>query len=259
MTKEQEEKPVKTLPVSDLKVIITGGSGGLGAATATLLAEGGAQVVICDIRDDEGAALADKLGDKVHYRHLDVTRPEDWSAAIKAAESAFGGVNALFNNAGIVSFTPIQESSPEEFRKTIDINLYGVFLGIHLCAPAMARAGGGAIVNTSSTAGMMGYAGIASYVASKWGVRGLTKAAALDLAGEKIRVCSIHPGPIRTNMTAGLSEDMPAAQPIPRFGEPEEVARLVRFLMCEATYSTGGEFLIDGGVITGQQAIQQAD
>lgn len=248
-----------SVSISDLKVIITGGSGGLGAATATLLAEGGAQILVADINDDEGAALADKLGDTVHYRHLDVTKPEDWAASVKAAETAFGGVNALFNNAGIVSFTAIQDSSPEEFRKTIDINLYGVFLGIHHCAPAMARAGGGAIVNTSSTAGMMGYAGIASYVASKWGVRGLTKAAALDLAPDKIRVVSIHPGPIRTNMTAGLSDEMAATQPIPRMGEAVEVARLVRFLMSEATYSTGGEFLIDGGVVTGQQVITHDD
>ena len=207
---------MNTLSPSDLKVLITGGSGGLGAATATLLAEGGAHVMIADIKDDEGAALAGTLGDKVHYRQLDVTSPEGWTAAVEAAEAAFGGVNALFNNAGIVSFTAVQDSSPEEFRRTMDINLYGVFLGIHHCAPAMARAGGGAIVNTSSTAGMMGYAGIASYVASKWGVRGLTKAAALDLAPDGIRVVSIHPGPIRTNMTAGLSEEMSAAQPIPQ-------------------------------------------
>ncbi len=247
------------VPVSDLKVIITGGSGGLGAAAATLLAEGGAHVLVADINDEAGAALADTLGDKVQYRHLDVTKPEDWAAAVEAAESAFGGVNALFNNAGIVSFTSVQDSTPEDFRKTMDINLYGVFLGIHACAPAMARAGGGAIVNTSSTAGMTGYAGIASYVATKWGVRGLTKAAALDLAADKIRVVSIHPGPIRTNMTAGLSDEMTVTQPIPRMGEAVEVARLVRFLMSEATYSTGGEFLIDGGVVTGQQVITHAD
>ena len=134
----------------------------------------------------------------------------------------------------------------------IDVNLTGAFLGIHAAAPAIARAGGGAIVNTSSTAGLMGYGGIAAYVSSKWGLRGLTKAAALDLAPQKIRVVSVHPGPIRTPMTTGFSDETTAAQPIPRFGEPEEVARLVRFLLCEASYSTGSEFIVDGGAVTGQ-------
>ena len=253
------EEKMDAIPVSELKMIVTGGAGGIGAAAATLLASQGAHVMIADIKDEDGAALARDLGDKVIYRHLDVTSPDHWQAAVAQAEAEFGGLNALFNNAGIVDFTSVTDTTVEDWQRTIAINLTGAFLGIHTCAPAIAKAGGGAIVNTSSTAGMMGYGGIASYVASKWGVRGLTKAAALDLAGDNIRVMSIHPGPIRTNMTAGLADEMMAAQPIPRIGEPEEVARLIRFLLCEATYSTGGEFLIDGGVVSGQQVIQNED
>lgn len=243
---------MNAVSVSDLKVIVTGGSGGIGAATARLLAEGGAHVAIGDIKDAEGTALAEELGDKVIYRHLDVTDPDAWKAVVAEARSMFDGINALFNNAGMVDFASVTDASPESFRQTIDVNLYGVFLGIHTCAPAIAGAGGGSIVNTSSTAGMTGYAGIASYVASKWGVRGLTKAAALDLAPDNIRVMSIHPGPIRTPMTAGLGDEIAAGQPMPRMGEPEEVARLVRYLMTEATYTTGSEFLVDGGTVAGQ-------
>ncbi len=239
-------------PVSDLRIIVTGGARGIGAATARLLAAEGARVMITDVIDDEGQALAADLGRGVIYRRLDVTSPEAWQEAVDAAGSAFGGVNALFNNAGIVTFLGVTAGQPEDFRRITDVNLYGVFLGIHVVAPAIRKAGGGVIVNTSSTAGLQGYAGIAGYVASKWGVRGLTQAAALDLAGDNIRVLSIHPGPIRTPMTAELSDETAAAQPIPRFGEADEVARMVRFMLCEATYSTGCAFVVDGGATTGQ-------
>ena len=199
-----------------------------------------------------GKALAAALGDKAVYHHLDVTREADWRAAVKAATKAFGGLNALFNNAGIVDFASVEACSPETFRELIDINLTGVFLGLHVCAPALREAGGGIIVNTSSTAGLQGYGGLAAYVASKWGVRGLTKAAALDLADGGIRVVSVHPGPITTPMTEGMGNEVVATQPLPRFGEAKEVARMVRFLMTEATFSTGSEFVIDGGAVTGQ-------
>lgn len=241
-----------TLDPAEVRIIITGGARGIGAATARLLAAGGAKVMITDVLDAEGEALAKEIGGGAVYRRLDVTSPEDWRAALAAAEGAFGSVNALFNNAGIVTFAGVLQHTPETFRRIIDINLYGVFLGISTIAPAIGRAGGGAIVNTSSTAGLQGYAGIAGYVASKWGVRGLTKAAALDLAPMKVRVMSIHPGPIHTPMTEGLPEDMASAQPIPRYGEAEEVAAMVRFMLCEATYSTGSEFTVDGGAVTGQ-------
>ena len=236
----------------DLCVLITGGARGIGAACARLLAGDGASVMITDVLHDEGQALADSLGPKVRYQPLDVSNPDAWKAAIAEAEAAFGSVNALFNNAGILAFGGVDTCTPEDFRRVIDINLYGVFLGIHSVIPALERAGGGVIINTSSTAGLQGYGGLAAYVTSKFGVRGLTKAAALDLAARQIRVLSIHPGPIRTPMTAEMSDEVAEAQPIPRFGEPEEVARMVRFMLIEASYSTGSEFIVDGGAVTGQ-------
>lgn len=235
-----------------LHILITGGARGIGAATAELLAAGGAKVMIADVIDDEGEALAEKLGENAVYRHLDVTEPDAWQAAVTEAQERFGSLNALFNNAGVVGFAGVKQCSPEEFRRVTDINLYGAFLGMHFAAPAIAEAGGGTIVNVSSTAGLQGYGGLAAYVASKWGVRGLTKAAALDLSPDNIRVVSLHPGPIRTPMTAEMTDETAAAQPIARFGEPEEVARMARFIFCEASYSTGCEFIVDGGAVTGQ-------
>ncbi|WP_306117680.1 MULTISPECIES: SDR family NAD(P)-dependent oxidoreductase [unclassified Roseitalea] len=237
--------------VSDLKVIVTGGARGIGAATARLLAADGARVMITDILDEEGNAVAAEIGGNAAYRHHDVTDDQAWAETVAAAEEAFGGVNALFNNAGIVHFASVLDTAPDDFRRVVDINLTGVFLGIRATAPAMARAGGGTIVNTSSTAGLKGYGGLAAYVASKWGVRGITKGAALDLATDRVRVLSLHPGPIRTPMTEGLGDDTAGGQPIPRFGEPDEVARMVRFMFCEGTYSTGSEFIVDGGAVTG--------
>lgn len=243
---------MQPITTDQLKIIITGGASGIGAATARLLAAGGAQILLADVQDEQGEALAAELGDRVRYQHLDVVSPEGWAQAVAYAEAEFGSVNALFNNAGVVGFAGLETSSPEEFRRVTDINLYGVFLGIHAVTPALKRAGGGAIVNTSSTAGLQGYGSLAGYVASKWGVRGLTKAAALDLAPYHIRVLSLHPGPIRTAMTEALPDAIAQAQPIPRFGEADEVARMVRFMFTEATYSTGSEFVIDGGAVTGQ-------
>jgi len=240
------------LTSADLRIIVTGGARGIGAATARLLAQDGACVMITDVLDDEGAALAAEIGAGAIYRRLDVASETDWQAAVAAAETAFGNINALFNNAGILAYGPVDACTPADFRRVIDINLTGVFLGIHAATPALRRAGGGVIVNTSSTAGLQGYGGLAAYVASKWGVRGLSKAAALDLATDKIRVLSLHPGPIRTPMTDGMGDEVAGAQPIPRFGTPDEVARMARFMFTEASYSTGTEFVVDGGAVTGQ-------
>ncbi|WP_300391538.1 SDR family oxidoreductase [Henriciella sp.] len=243
---------IETIPPKDICILVTGGARGIGAATARLLAEGGAQVMIADVLDDEGEALAESLGDRVVYRHLDVTREADWRAAVDEAVKRFGRLNAVFNNAGILAVAGVEDCAPDEFRKVIDVNLFSVFLGLHVAAPAMRKSGGGVIVNTSSTAGLQGYGSLAAYVSSKWGVRGLTKAAALDLAGEGIRVVSVHPGPVATPMTKDFSDETVANQPMPRFGEPEEVARMVRFIVSEATFSTGSEFTVDGGAVTGQ-------
>jgi 3alpha(or 20beta)-hydroxysteroid dehydrogenase len=211
----------------------------------------GAKVVFGDVLDDEGKAVASELGDEARYVHLDVTQETDWAHAVAEAESAFGPLTLVVNNAGILAVGSIEATAPAEFRHLIEVNLTGTFLGMHTTIPSLKKAGGGAIVNVSSTAGMMGYASIGAYVASKWGVRGLTKTAALELGPAGIRVMSIHPGPITTPMTAGMSEDIAAAQPIPRFGKTNEVTKLLVFLAADATYSTGSEFVIDGGALLG--------
>lgn len=231
--------------------LISGGARGMGASHARGLVAEGARVVIGDVLEEDGTKLAAELGDAVRFVALDVTKDDDWQAAVAAAEEAFGPVGLLINNAGVVGFGAIDEMDTAEFKRVIDINLLGVFLGMKYAVPSLRKAGGGCIVNVSSTAGMMGYTHLGPYVASKWGVRGLTKTAAMELGQDGIRVVSIHPGPIRTPMTQGMGDEMTATQPIARYGEPEEVTKLVMFLAADATYSTGSEFLIDGGAVLG--------
>ena len=231
--------------------LISGGARGMGAAHARgLVAEGG-RVVIGDVLDDDGKKLAEELGEAVHYVHLDVTKDDDWKYAVTAAETEFGPITLLVNNAGIVLFGSVDGTDPAEFRRIIDVNLTGTFLGMHYSIPSLRRAGGGVIINISSTAGLMGYAGIGGYVASKWGVRGLTKSAAMELGKDNIRVMSIHPGPLRTPMLDEVTDDVAAAQPIARIGEPEEVTKLLLFMAADATYSTGSEWVVDGGAVLG--------
>lgn len=234
-------------------VLVTGAARGMGAEHVRGLIAAGAKVMATDVLDAEGAALAEELGDAVEYRHLDVTSEDEWRDTVAATEAVFGPIGALVNNAGIVSFGPIAEMDLATWQRTIDINLTGTWLGMHAVVPSMRKAGGGSIVNISSTAGLQGYANLAAYVASKWGVRGLTKAAALELAREGIRVNSIHPGPIRTPMIDGLdAEEIATSQPIARVGEPAEVTDMLLFILRDATYSTGHEFIIDGGAVIGQ-------
>ncbi|UOD51063.1 SDR family NAD(P)-dependent oxidoreductase [Orrella daihaiensis] len=243
---------MSAISLSDSVVLITGGARGIGAATAKCLVNSGAKVVIADVLDDEGKALAASLGEKSSYCHLDVTQVSQWQSVVAHCLATFGKINGLFNNAGIASFNSIETETPDGFERVMSINLLGVFLGIQAVIEPMKQTGGGVIINMSSTAGLQGYAGLSAYVASKWGVRGLTKAVALDLAPYGIRVLSIHPGPIRTPMTAQMPEAAVAAQPIARFGEPDEVAAMVKFMMAEASFSTGSEFVVDGGAVTGQ-------
>src|SRR6266404_257274 len=167
-------------------VIVTGGARGMGASHARGFVAEGANVVIADILEQEGRALADELGDQAIFSRLDVTSDRDWAATVVAAEDAFGPVSVLVNNAAIVRFGPIAESEPAAWRQVIDINLTGTYLGIRAIVPSMRKAGGGAIVNISAGAGMTAQFGLASYVASKWATRGLTKTAALELARDKI-------------------------------------------------------------------------
>lgn len=245
--------------LTDQVVLITGGARGMGAEHARQLVGVGAKVMITDVLDAEGRALADELGDNATYLHLDVTDEAQWREVVAATEVTFGPVEHLVNNAGIVTFAPIEAMSLAEWQRTIDINLTGCWLGMHVTVPSIKRAGGGSIVNVSSTAGLQGYANIGAYVASKWGLRGLTKTAALELAPFGIRVNSIHPGPIRTPMTANLDASTMLAQPIARFGEPAEVTAMLLFVLADATYTTGHEFVIDGGAVVGQNLTPPAD
>ena len=192
-----------TVSLEGVVALVTGAARGMGESHVRGLVAAGARVVATDVLDDLGAALAAELGEAVVYRHLDVTDEAAWNEVVASTEAAWGPIGVLVNNAGIVTFGSIEGLTLEQFQQTIDINLTGVFLGMHCVVPSMKRAGGGSIVNISSTAGLQGYANLSAYVASKWGVRGLTKTAALELGGFGIRVNSIHPGPIRTPMLGG--------------------------------------------------------
>jgi 3alpha(or 20beta)-hydroxysteroid dehydrogenase len=241
--------------LSEQVAIVTGGAGGIGTAVARALAAEDASVVITDVRDTEGTDLAAELGPRARFTHLDVTSEDDWRRALTETERDLGPASVLVNIAGIIDWGTMEEQSPASFRRVVDVNLTGAWLGMRVAAPSLRRAGGGVIVNMSSLAGLTAYAGIGAYTASKWGLRGLTKTAALELAPDRVRVCSVHPGPIRTPMTAGFGDASAAGQPIPRFGEPEEVARMVLFIVTDATFSTGCEFIADGGILAGAPAV----
>ena len=238
-------------------VVVTGGARGMGASHARGFVAEGANVVIADVLEQEGRTLAHELGGHAIFSRLDVTSDRDWAATVAAAEHVFGPVSVLVNNAGIVRFGPIAETEPAVWRQVIDINLTGTYLGIRAVVSSMRKAGGGAIVNISSAGGMMAYPNTAAYVASKWGARGLTKTAALELGRDNIRVNSIHPGPVRTPMTAGPDATAAVAAQarhlaIPRVAEPEEITQMVLFVASdEAGFSTGSEFIVDGGVLLG--------
>jgi 3alpha(or 20beta)-hydroxysteroid dehydrogenase len=238
--------------------IITGAAMGQGATEAAAFVAEGARVLIADVADQEGSALADELGDAARYARLDVRRADQWSAAVQVAEDAFGPVSVLVNNAGILRSARLPDVDPTEFRQVLEVNLVGPFLGIQAVVPSMERAGGGSIVNISSTGGLVGMPGLAAYTSSKHGLTGLTKTAAIDLGPRSIRVNSVHPGGILTPMsTFGELEEAAfdpyvAALPIKRMGRPEDVAPLVVFLASdESAYCTAGEYLVDGGSLAG--------
>jgi 3alpha(or 20beta)-hydroxysteroid dehydrogenase len=237
--------------------LITGGARGIGAAEATRFVAEGAQVVVADVLDAEAATVAGRLGDAAAAVHLDVTDLDSWNSAVATAVDHFGHLDTLVNNAGIVRVGLIESMDVEDFRAVLEVNLVGTFLGIQAVVPALRDAGGGSIVNTSSTAGFIGYAGLGAYGASKFGVRGLTKTAARELGSSGIRVNSIHPGGTDTPMVHSATfqldpETAFVGQPIARIGRPEEIAALAVFLASdESSYSTGAEFIADGGALSG--------
>jgi 3alpha(or 20beta)-hydroxysteroid dehydrogenase len=238
--------------------IITGAARGQGEAEARLFVAEGARVVLADVLTDEGASVAASLGDAAVFCRLDVTDEDQWRSAVDLAEDRFGPVNVLVNNAGVLLFQSIDKTDPADFERIMRVNVHGVFLGIRAVTPSMERAGGGSIVNISSTAGLTGLPFLGAYVASKWAVRGLTKTAAIDLGGKRIRVNSVHPGGIDTPMVAGTSPDAPFYRrlPVPRMGRADEAARAVLFLASdESSYTTGAELAVDGGATCGDLGI----
>ena len=229
--------------------LISGGARNIGGASARQLVAEGAKVVIGDLLDEEGAALAEELGDSARYVHLDVTSDEDWRTAVALAVAEFGRLNVLFNNAGIFNGGTIQRYKREQWQAMLDVNLTGAFLGIQAAADAIIAAGGGSIINTSSIEGLRGTPWAHGYVASKWGLTGLTKSTAMELAPHGIRVNSIHPGRISTPATDQMPENL-IPIPLGRPGLPEEVATFAVFLASdESSFATGAEFVVDGGTV----------
>ena len=234
--------------------LISGGARNIGGATARLLVAEGARVVIGDLLDDEGAALAEELceehgGGVARYVHLDVTSEDDWAAAVDQTVTALGRLDVLFNNAGIFNGGQLQRYRREQWQQMLDVNLTGAFLGIQAAADAMIAAGGGSIINTSSIEGLRGTPWAHGYVASKWGLRGLTKSAAMELAPHGIRVNSVHPGRISTPATDAMPEDL-IPIPLGRAGQPHEVATVALFLASdESSFMTGTELVVDGGTV----------
>lgn len=241
--------------------IVTGGARGMGESTVRLFVREGARVVIGDLLEAEGQALAEELGDAAVFLRMDVSQEADWTRAVSLAQS-LGPLNVLVNNAGMLLLASITDTSPEDFMRVVQVNQLGTFMGIRSVVEPMKAAGGGSIINVSSVDGMQSKAGLAAYSSTKWAVRGLTKNAAIELGQYGIRVNSVHPGGIFTDMGGAntgiseqeMSEGVYADFPIPRVGRPEEVAYINLFLATdEASYSTGGEFLADGGWAAGMR------
>ncbi|MFD1861503.1 glucose 1-dehydrogenase [Planococcus chinensis] len=232
--------------------IITGAAQGMGAAHAKKFIEEGANVVLTDLNEEKGEALAADLGANARFIKHNVTSAAGWEAVVAEAEAAFGPVDVLVNNAGITMAKSILSMTEEEYRRIVDINQVSVFLGMKAVIPSMQKAGGGSIVNISSMNGLV--AGAIGYTDTKFAVRGMTKAAAIECANYGIRVNSVHPGVIATPMV--VQEDTKAAVeefskhiPLKRVAQSEEVSNMVLFLASdEASYSTGSEFVVDGGM-----------
>lgn len=235
--------------------VITGGAGGMGKKHAEVFIREGAKVIIADLSSSDGKKTAKKLGDNALFLELDVTNEKSWEKLVEVTEETFGPISILVNNAGIVASKSIEGTTLEEYNRTISINQDGVFLGMKKILPSMKKVDNGSIVNISSIAGIVGSNNNSAYTASKFAVRGLTKAAAVEFAPFNIRVNSVHPGVIRTAMTEQddtkeLVKKMEKSIPLQRIAEPEEISNLVLYLASdESSYSTGTEFIADGGLI----------
>jgi len=244
--------------LQDKVAIITGGARGMGEATSRIFAAEGARVIITDVLDKEGETLARELKGAAIFCHHDVTDEKSWQEVAAKAESDFGRIDVLVNNAGILMFKTILDTEKQEFERVLGVNLVGTFLGIKTVGPRMIARMKGSIINISSVDGMKGANGLSAYASSKWGIRGLTRVAAMELGHHGVRVNSVHPGGINTimsNPTFAPREKIDKAYthiPLQRVGEPEEVAQATVFLASdEASYLCGAEIAVDGGMLVG--------
>jgi 3alpha(or 20beta)-hydroxysteroid dehydrogenase len=230
--------------------LISGSARGMGAAHAKALVAEGAKVVVGDVLDEEGNKLAEELG-AARFVHLDVTQPDHWQTAVNTAVEEFGKLDVLVNNAGIVNGNTLKDFPLADWQRILDVNLTGTFLGMQAAVAPMIEAGGGSMINISSVEGLRGSPGLYGYVASKFAVRGLAKAAALELAEHNIRVNSVLPGLVRTRMTIGIPDDF-LSIPLGRGAKSGEVSACVLYLASdESSYSTGADFVVDGGLTVG--------
>jgi 3alpha(or 20beta)-hydroxysteroid dehydrogenase len=244
--------------LQDKVAIVTGAASGMGAATARLFADEGAQVVLCDINRELGEAVAAQIGERAISCYLDIRDDGAWTALVSELKRLFGRIDILINNAAIVRMWPIEDMDVEQARAMVDTNVFGALLGARNVASIMHAAGKGVIVNVSSLTGVLGMNGLSAYSASKWAVRGITRSLALELGPLGIRVCTLVPGGVNTPMNnpAGTkSADLNRGYrhvPLQRIGEPIEVARASLFLASDdASYITGAELLVDGGDAAG--------
>jgi len=238
--------------------LITGAARGQGEAEARRFVAEGARVLLGDVLDADGERVAASLGDGALYRHHDVSREDSWKAFVAAARERFGRIDVLVNNAGVLHVAPVATIALEDYMRVIGINQVGCLLGMKSVIPSMLEAGGGSIVNISSTCGLEGTAGLVAYVSSKFAIRGMTKTAALELGSLNIRVNAICPGGIDTVMGRGGdfatvdTSSVYSSLPLGRIGRPEEVASLAVFLASdEGSYCTGSEYVVDGGMLAG--------
>lgn len=233
--------------------LITGGARGQGEAESRLFAREGAHVFLCDVLEEEGRSLAAEIcekGGKASFKTLNVADAAQWNKTVQEIEAEVSRLDILINNAGINVRNTITNTSQEEWDKILDVNLTGPFLGIRACAPLIKRSGGGSIVNIGSTAGIMGHP-IAGYSSSKWGLRGLTKSAAMEFASANIRVNAMHPGVVATPMmdpSSSVFQELKNMTPLGRAAQPEELAAVALFLASdEASFITGIDLPVDGG------------
>lgn len=238
--------------------IVTGGARGMGAATVRRFVAEGAKVAIADVLDEAGQALAAELVEAAAFWHLDVTSEQAWAEVVAAVEARFGGIDVLVNNAGVLLFKSLLDTTKADYERVLGVNLVGEFLGIKAVAPGMIARGKGSIVNISSVDGMKGANSLVAYASSKWGVRGLTKVAAMELGHKGVRVNSVHPGGVDTIMSN--HDNRPRTEvdkaytnvPMQRIGGPEEIAAASLFLASDdASYLNGAEIVVDGGMIVG--------